>query len=182
MDQEARASDQDRESTVARLKTAYADGRLAPGEMEQRVERALTAVSHGDLAALTADLPERPGEVVTIRTRSGRVVRKGAWRVPRTLRVEAEYAHPHFDLSEAVIEHDRIDVELDLAYGSATIVLPPGATADADGVQTDWGGVFSKVPGAPVPGRPHLRVTGRLGYGRLRIRYPATGRFRWLKR
>nr|WP_062333877.1 DUF1707 domain-containing protein [Herbidospora sakaeratensis] len=179
MDPEARASDQDRESTVAHLKTAYADGRLAPGEMEQRVERALTAVSHGDLAALTADLPERPGETVTIRTKSSRIVRKGAWRVPRTLRVEAEYAHPHFDLSEAVIDHAQVDVDLDLAYGSATIILPTGATADADGVQTEWGGVFSKVPGTPVPDRPHVRVTGRLGYGRLRIRYRTTGRFRW---
>nr|WP_062341692.1 DUF1707 domain-containing protein [Herbidospora sakaeratensis] len=182
MDLEARASDQDRETTVGRLQQAYADGRLAADEMEQRVERALTAVSQGDLAALLADLPERPGETVTVSTKAGKILRTGQWRVPKVLRIESVYGNPHLDLSEAVIEHAEVTFDLHLKYGSAEILLPPGATADTDGVRCEWGSVASDVPGAPRPGSPHVRVIGEVGYGKVRVRYRGARRRRWFTR
>ncbi|WP_066359967.1 DUF1707 SHOCT-like domain-containing protein [Herbidospora mongoliensis] len=182
MDLEARASDQDRETTVRRLQQAFADGRLASDEMELRVERALTAVSHGDLVPLTADLPERPGEVVTITSKASKITRSGQWRVPRVLRIDSVYGHPYLDLSEAVVEYPEIVFDLKLKYGSATITLPPGASADVNDVQCEWGSVNSEVSGVPTPGRTHLRVTGKLGYGKLRIRYRSARRLRWFSR
>ncbi|WP_214108620.1 DUF1707 SHOCT-like domain-containing protein [Acrocarpospora catenulata] len=182
MDLEARASDQDRETTVRRLQQAYADGRLGSEEMEQRVERALTAVSQGDLATLTTDLPERPGEVVNLTSKAGKIVRTGQWRVPRVLRVESEYGSPRLDLSEAVIDYPEVTLDLDLQFGSAHITLPQGASADTDGVNCEWGSVLSEVPGAPRPGLLHVRVTGKLGYGKVRIRYRRTRKHRWFTR
>ncbi|WP_061290360.1 DUF1707 SHOCT-like domain-containing protein [Herbidospora cretacea] len=182
MDLEARASDQDRETTVRRLQQAFADGRLAPEELEQRVERALTAVSHGDLFFLTTDLPERPGEVVTISSKASKITRSGQWRVPRVLRIESAYGHPYLDLSEALVEYPEIVFELHLKYGSADITLPRGASADTNDVHCEWGSVQSQVAAVPTPGRLHLRVSGKFGYGKLRIRYGGARKVRWFGR
>jgi Domain of unknown function (DUF1707) len=52
-----RASDADRDAVVDRLRDAAGEGRLEPGELEQRVDGALRARTYGDLAELLSDLP-----------------------------------------------------------------------------------------------------------------------------
>lgn len=55
--QRMRASDQDRQQVVDRLRGAVADGRLRMDEFEQRMAQAYQAVTYGDLDPLCADLP-----------------------------------------------------------------------------------------------------------------------------
>jgi hypothetical protein len=64
-----RASDAEREHTVARLRDGFADGRLTQAELEERAAAALAARTTAELSDLTADLPaqEQP-------SRSGRVM------------------------------------------------------------------------------------------------------------
>ncbi|YCK37137.1 DUF1707 SHOCT-like domain-containing protein [Actinomadura sp. ATCC 39365] len=157
----------DRERAVELVQQAYADGRLDPDELEQRLELALTATSARELEPIVADLPD---EVVRLTSTGGAVTRTGDWAVPRRLCVDSRYGQVRLDLSRAHVPYARIDIELLLAYGSATIVLPAGATANADGVRSEWGRVSCKVPGRPRPGQPHVQVTGDLPYGRLVIR------------
>jgi DUF1707 SHOCT-like domain len=52
-----RASHADREQVIGVLKAAFVQGRLAKDEFDLRVGQVLTSQTHGDLAALTADLP-----------------------------------------------------------------------------------------------------------------------------
>jgi len=52
-----RASDADREQIADRLRHATAEGRLVAEELEQRLERAFSARTYGELDALVADLP-----------------------------------------------------------------------------------------------------------------------------
>jgi hypothetical protein len=52
-----RASDAERERTVAQLRRAYAAGRLKLRELERRVEQAYDATWRHELRALTRDLP-----------------------------------------------------------------------------------------------------------------------------
>ncbi|MEA2449133.1 MAG: hypothetical protein QOG63_1065 [Thermoleophilaceae bacterium] len=52
-----RASDAERERTVASLHRAYASGRLTVGDLERRVARAYTATWRSELRAITRDLP-----------------------------------------------------------------------------------------------------------------------------
>jgi hypothetical protein len=52
-----RASDDDRQQVVDRLRAAFEDGRLALEEFTDRVGLAYQAISYGDLARLHADLP-----------------------------------------------------------------------------------------------------------------------------
>jgi len=65
-----RASDAEREQTVALLQRGFADGRLALAELEERVAFAYAARTRAQLRDLTADLPAaeqqpaRPGAVL----------------------------------------------------------------------------------------------------------------------
>jgi hypothetical protein len=47
----------DRDKVVDRLQEAFADGRLADDEYEERLQRALSAKTFGELSALTRDIP-----------------------------------------------------------------------------------------------------------------------------
>jgi len=55
---ELRIADADRDRTVERLRAAAAEGRLDPDELEDRVSRALSARTQGDLDMVLGDLPE----------------------------------------------------------------------------------------------------------------------------
>jgi len=52
-----RASDADRDQVVQRLHTAATEGRLSSEELDERVHRALTAITYDDLDAVLEDLP-----------------------------------------------------------------------------------------------------------------------------
>jgi len=52
-----RASDRDRQEVVDRLRAGLEDGRLTMEEYVDRMGRAYQAVTYGDLAPLSADLP-----------------------------------------------------------------------------------------------------------------------------
>jgi hypothetical protein len=64
-----RASHEDRDRVVDVLRVAAGDGRLSAGELDARLESALSARTLGELAGLTADLPGTPAakEVLVIK-------------------------------------------------------------------------------------------------------------------
>jgi Domain of unknown function (DUF1707) len=53
-----RAGHGDREQVLAELKAAFVQGRLDKGELEERAGQAVAARTYGELAALTADIPD----------------------------------------------------------------------------------------------------------------------------
>ena len=69
-----RASDDEREEVVARLRRHTADGRLSLEELEQRTERAYAARTREELDRLTTDLPEEQDERPPARARRPRRV------------------------------------------------------------------------------------------------------------
>jgi hypothetical protein len=92
-DRNIRASDMDRESVVAILRDAHAEGRLTLDEFEERAAAAYSARTWGELEDLTTDLPVQP--VLSLRDenpdRSGRADALGAGPLPNLppLRPEA---------------------------------------------------------------------------------------------
>ena len=59
---EMRVGDAEREAVAAELREHYASGRLTLDELNERVDKAFTATTRGDLNALMTDLPSaRPG-------------------------------------------------------------------------------------------------------------------------
>src|SRR5580658_2934630 len=57
-DQHIRVSDAERNAVAELLGQHYADGRLDQAEFDERVSRAMTAKTRGDLTGLFDDLPE----------------------------------------------------------------------------------------------------------------------------
>jgi hypothetical protein len=66
-----RVADADRERVAERLRRAAGEGRLAPEELEERLEAAFAARTQADLAPLVADLPREPAPGPRPSTRGG---------------------------------------------------------------------------------------------------------------
>jgi hypothetical protein len=170
-----RMSDADRERVVARLHAAVAEGRVTLTEFEERVAAVLKARTYGEVEPYLADLPAEPAvpvrDVVELRAHASSLQRGGRWVVPRRVVVDARAGSVKLDFSKAVITQRVVHIELAVTAGSTRLVLPDGATADVDGVQTLAGSVRARVPAAPGDG-PHFIVTGVHRAGSLAVRYP----------
>jgi hypothetical protein len=57
MDDRIRVSDADREHVTVRLREHFAEGRLSPDELNERISAALSAKTAGELRRIMADLP-----------------------------------------------------------------------------------------------------------------------------
>ncbi|MEU4726122.1 DUF1707 domain-containing protein [Nonomuraea dietziae] len=170
-------SEDDRETAVQRLQEAYTEGHISHEEMVERLHQALTAKTHSELATALASLPEQnAGTTSTIAAVSGRIQRRGAWRVPRILRVESALGRVHLDLSRAVIEHPVVDIELRLGTGRASITVPRDAIVDVEGLRTGWKDPLYKTRRRSRPCGPRIRISGTMGLGRLKIRHARLSR------
>jgi hypothetical protein len=76
------------------------------------------------------------------------------------------------DFCRAEIPHPVIEVELEMAAGSAKLLVPKGATANVDDLVTGLGDITSRVPAQPGPRGPHFVVRGRCGIGSVLVRSP----------
>lgn len=154
------------------MQQAYAEGHISHEEMDERLHQALTAKTHSELVPALASLPEeRTGTSSTIAAAGGRIKRRGAWRVPRALKVASAFGRVHLDLSQAVIEHPVVDIELQLGTGRARITVPRDAIVDLDDLHTGWKDTLYKPRQPSLPGGPKIRISGSMGFGRLRIRH-----------
>ncbi|WP_188197695.1 DUF1707 SHOCT-like domain-containing protein [Nonomuraea sp. SYSU D8015] len=165
-------SEDDRETAVRRLQEAYTEGHLSHEELDERLHQVLTAETHSELVSALASLPEEgAGPTSTIAAVSGRIRRRGVWRVPRILKVESALGRVRLDLSRAVIEHPVVDIELHLGTGGAEITVPRDAIVDVEGLRAGWKEPLYKAPRRSRPGGPRIRISGTMGLGRLKIRH-----------
>ncbi|MEV0281218.1 DUF1707 domain-containing protein [Streptomyces sp. NPDC050610] len=165
-------SEDDRDTAVRRLQEAYGEGHISHEELETRLHQVLTATTHSEFASALHSLPEEDaGTTSTIAAAGGRIKRRGAWRVPRTLKVVSAFGKVRLDLSRAVFEHPAADIELQLGTGKAAITVPRDAVVDVEGLHTGWKDLLYKPRQPSRPGGPTIRITGAMGFGRLKIRH-----------
>jgi len=185
-----RISDADREAAAQRLHAALGEGRITLAELEERLDVVYAAKTVAELEPPLADLPGAgvvaplgsarvvPREEVHLNTEMGSIKRTGDWPVPERLRLTTSMGSIHLDLSTTPTP-PRIEVDVATGMGSVTIVLPPGGSADVDGVKTSWGSVSTKVPHTPTANGPHLVITGSAGMGSLTVRHARKGLKDW---
>ena len=167
-----RISEDDRDTAVQRLQEAYAEGHISHEEMDELLHQVLTVTTHGELVSAMAPLPaEKPATTSTIAAAGGWIRRRGAWRVPRILKVESAYGKVNLDLSRAVFEHPVVDIELQLPYGRARITVPRDAIVEIEDLRTEWKDPRYEPRRPTRPGGPRIRISGAMGYGRLKIRH-----------
>ncbi|MEU9484086.1 DUF1707 domain-containing protein [Streptomyces decoyicus] len=165
-------SEDARDTAVQRLQQAYAEGHISHEEMDEGLGQVLTAKTHSELESLLASLPEEnAGTTSTIAAAGGRIKRRGAWRVPRILKVASAFGRVHLDLSRAVIEHPVVDIELQLGTGRAKITVPRDAIVDLDALHTGWKDTLYKPRPRSHTGGPSIRISGTMGFGRLKVRH-----------
>jgi len=188
-----RASHQDRDRVVEILRVAAGDGRLTAGELDERLEAALTARTYAQLAALTADLPAagsaggaavpEPEDLVRFDCGSGSAKRDGRWMVPRRIEVQVTSGSVRLDFTEAVIAQPLLAIDADVRSGSLTLVTRPGIEVDADDVAVRSGSVRIRSPwGHDVPVTLRIQVTGQVGSGAITARPPRRTFWQWLLR
>lgn len=204
-----RVSHEDREQVAEALRVAAGDGRLTADELDERLERALTARTYDDLAPLLADLsaagsalaalpgplaavmaggvPPAPAkELLKIETRSGQSTRDGRWTVPARMELKTRSGHIRLDFTEAVITRPTLHIDAEVRSGMLLLVTKPGIAVDLDDVSVHSGQVKVVAPwGDSVPVFLRVTIAGTCRSGSILARPPRPPRrsfWQWLRR
>jgi hypothetical protein len=187
-----RASDADRERVVALLAEAASDGRLTLGEHSERTERAYSARTLGELAALTADLALPTAQPIRLDGRGpvagvfSRDRREGRWVVPERLTVAAVFGEVLLDMREAVLQSQRITVLATIVCGTLELIVPDSVTVEATGsavlsrASGEMAARTTGPAGRPSPESPVIEVRAFALCGRLKVIRPRRPRWRGL--
>jgi Domain of unknown function (DUF1707) len=190
---ELRASYEDRDRVVEILRVAGGDGRLTAAELDERVEAALTARTHGELAALTADLPALPSQagsvaaqakdVVRLDYQGGNATRRGPWVVPARMEIRAVGGTVKLDFTDAVITQPTLQIQAYVRGGGLVLVTKPGIEVDTDGIAVRGGTVRIRPRnGWKEPVHLTVQISGENHGGRVTARPPRRTLWRWLRR
>lgn len=182
-----RASHADREAVVVRLQQAAAEGRLDFSELDARLERALSAKTHAELAVLTADLwapgghgaPDRP---LVLKGGLHGVARKGRWQVPARVTAHAGLGGVILDFTQVDCMLPEVEVEAHGQMAGVVVIIPDGWAAQTDDVDPALGGVTNGTTPDRLPGTPLIRLTGNGGMGGVVVRHPKRRERRKLKK
>jgi len=199
-----RVSHEDRDQVAEALRVAAGDGRLTAGELDERLERALTALTYDDLVPLVADLPAAGAalaaitrvplppapakDLVKIRCSSSSSVRAGRWTVPARIEVRAHAGAVRLDFTEAVITQPALHIEADLHSSTLTLVTRPGIAVEPDEVAAHSGSVKISEPwGDSVPTWMRITVAGTCHSSVIKAgppppRLPRRTFWQWLRR
>ncbi len=161
--EELRASHADRDQVVELLRVAAGDGRLSAEELDERLERALTARTYAELAALTADLPGAavvppgagavsalPKDLARIHVHGSGARRDGRWVVPKELDVKVRGGSVTLDFTEAVITQPLLCITAEVRGGGLRLITRPGIVVYAGDISQHGGSVT--LPEPPDPG------------------------------
>ena len=190
---ELRASHEDRDRVVEILRVAAGDGRLTAAELDERLGAALTARTSGELAALTADLPEVTGQaggiaaqtkdVVRLDYQGGNTTRRGRWVVPKRMEIRAVGGTVKLDFTDAVITGPVLHIQAEVRGGRLVLVTRPGIEVDADAVAVRGGRVKVRPEhGWREPVSLQVEVSGEARGGRVVVRPPHRTLWQWVLR
>ena len=181
-DANLRVSDSDRAHVRQLLEHAVGQGLLTLDEFSERIDTVLTARTRGDLRAVLADLPEAdlprshppavtPDGGELVQGRMSTITRRGQWTVPPHLRLHTRMCDTTLDFTTATLQSPTVVLDIDDYFSSTELILPDGATADLNGVDTFAGSATLKVPYGPQSPQLHLVVRGRVRFGSVTARY-----------
>jgi hypothetical protein len=176
-----RASDHDREAAAEQLRTAVSDGRLDLVELDERLSAVYQARTRAELATVTADLePVTDAKPLTLQTKSGSMRRTGQWTVPTEIIAEVTSGSIKLDFTQARVRHRVVVVRATAKSGSVVLVVPHGWAVVMDDASSGSGSVANKVSGEVSTARHVVRVSGSVGSGVIRARYPRRRFIDWL--
>ncbi|MFI6871275.1 DUF1707 domain-containing protein [Nocardia sp. NPDC050406] len=198
-DRDLRVSDSEREHVGRLLQRAVGLGMLSLGEFTERMDTALAAKTRGELNAVLIDLPGirlvgqpapaqrflKPqaaptfagppvpsGHSNVIRTRISGMTRKGRWHVPPTLLLDNLFSGVTLDFTQAIMSTQVVEIRMQDKFSSLTLIVPPEATVDMNGLDLVGSSINNKVRTGPPIGPLHLVVHGRIRFGSITAKHP----------
>jgi hypothetical protein len=161
-----RASDADRERTVALLREHAAQGRLTLEEFADRMSVAYLTRTTEELDELIRDLPSTQAPVATHRRRPTRLVfalfgsteREGRIRVPRRVACLLGFGNIDLDLRQATLEGHVITIIAFGIFGAIDVYIPENVEVDLHGFAIMGHKRARGNEPPPHPGTPLVRV------------------------
>ena len=186
-----RASDADRDQVAEVLNAAYAEGRLALDEHQERTQAALEAKTFDDLTALTVDLvplqtlPVHANAAGTqlvvseganpeadkMSTVMSTVKREGSWRMRAHSVATNVMGDIKLDLTQATFDAPVVEVTGTQLMGSMLLRVPLGVTI-VDEVTNVLGETSISGLGEPDPSMPTIVLKGTNIMGDIKVRGP----------
>ena len=168
------------------LGEALADGRLSHEEYSERMPRALSARTLGELAVLTADLAAPEHQPVQLN--GGQPVaalfngadRRGRGVVPASMTCVAAFGDVVLDFTEAILQDRHVVVTVYAVFGRVRLIVPAGVEVVMNGnniLGRQRGGTVKRVPTSSEV--PVIEVRGHVAASEVLARTPPRPR-RWL--
>lgn len=171
------ASDSERDSAIALLREATAQGRLTLEDFSVRTTRALACRSRAELAELLRDLPAPrsvpaplPADGVRELAVFGSVDRNGRWRVGHAVFAAAVFGTITLDLRGAVIDEPLITIYSTVCFGSVDVIVPEGVEVQMEGPAVFGSQTVKLRYDPPAEGAPLVRVISRIFMGSVTVR------------
>ncbi|MEU8123456.1 DUF1707 domain-containing protein [Spirillospora sp. NPDC049024] len=173
-----RASDDEREAVVERLRIASVEGRLTFEELTERTEAAYAAVTRGDLELITADLPgmgapganPAPAQVKRKFTAvMGDCKERIVGRIDGPLEAVSVMGDVVLDLRGAQVPTGEVHISATAVMGDVKIIVPDGVSIELSGhnfLGDRRVAVRDPHPGARVP---VVRITANAVMGDIKI-------------
>lgn len=190
-----------REETIDRLIVNYGHGQLSLEAFERRLDQALEAKSANDLLALTADLPLEADKAYAQAKREelqphaasgdvddvehmihifGGTNRRGAWAVPREIRMLNFFGGGELDFSHAQLASGTTRIRMVCLFGGATLYVSEEMNVVSKALCI-FGGVDNGAPSRNLPGAPTIVIEGLCVFGGASVKIRRTLRERWLE-
>lgn len=171
-----RVSPEEREEAAERIRLAAGEGRLTVGELEVRLEAALSAVTYGDLDALVGDLPELRSpaapETVRLAVSHGHLERVGDWVVPRRLVVELFLASAYLDFRTAPLPGPGLEIWMQADRSKIVLAVPADAAVVADELGRHRAKVVHRGRSGSAGSGTAIRLLGDLRGSKLMVKRP----------
>jgi hypothetical protein len=185
-----------REDTVDQLIMNYGHGKLSREAFERRLDEALDTKAHERLIELTKDLdlktdrqyaaqkkaelgihvePVRADadEAETIVNVFAGNSRKGAWHVPRAIRLLNIFGGTDLDFTDAIFTANTTHVTTFCLFGGVNVRVREGTRTLSKAVAI-FGGVDNRAPSATDPNAPLIVIEGIVLFGGIDIRVKKT--------
>jgi uncharacterized protein DUF1707 len=148
------AASADRERAVGVIRAGFAEGRLSQDELDDRLGRAYTARTYGELWALTADLPAGAfapvhGPVAVV---AEKALRPASWRPAAALIITALIIFTLAALITAIVTKQPQPTpfqQVNVPVPNQLVIIPPGAQQQVVLIP-----YVIQVPSVPLPDAP----------------------------
>jgi hypothetical protein len=186
-----------REETVDQLIMNYGHGKLSREAFERRLDEALDTKSHDRLLELTADLDLKADRQYTQQKKAelgiridssagvraddtevminifGGNTRKGAWDVPRSIRVISVFGGAELDFTDARFTADTTFITIFCLFGGVSLRVRDGMRTISKAICI-FGGVDNRAGPTMDPNAPLLVIEGAAMFGGVDIRVKKT--------